>query len=123
MIARFAFLFAVLLPVPLTAQLLSAKGLSETERAGMRVFLQRCSICHLGVPPQFQTQGPILHKDLVASLGDAAVRKKILEGSARMPGFQYGLKADEVENVITYLKSVSKEAVAVTRPANTKSGE
>ena len=121
--ARFAFLFAALLPVPMAAQLLSAKGLSETERAGMRVFLQRCSICHLGVPPQHQTLGPVLHKDLIASLGGAAVRKKILEGSARMPGFQYGLKQEEVDNVITYLRSVSKDAVAVNRSADAKSGE
>jgi len=123
MITRFVLLFAALLPVSVNAQMLSAKGLSEPERAGMRVFLQRCSICHLGVPPQYQTLGPILHKDLIASLGDPAVRKKILEGSARMPGFQYGLKPAEVDDVIAYLKSITKESVAVTRPVAAKAGE
>ena len=106
-------LLVALLPKPLAAQTLSAKGLSEAERSGLKLFLQRCSICHLGVPPRYQTYGPLLHKEVIAARGDEAVRKEIMEGSQRMPGFQYVFKPADVDNLISYLKAVPKEAVTV----------
>jgi mono/diheme cytochrome c family protein len=110
-------------PAALSAQVLSAKGLSNTERSGLRVFLQHCAVCHLGVPPRYQTYGPPLNKDLVAAKGEAAVRKAILEGTVRMPGFQYGLKSAEVDDVLTYLKVLPKESVTIARPTTAGASE
>src|SRR4051794_11713254 len=97
-------LLIAILPKPIAAQTPSAKGLSETERSGLKLFLQRCSICHLGVPPRYETYGPLLHKEVIAARGDAAVRRLIMDGSARMPGFQYVLKPADLDNIISYLK-------------------
>jgi mono/diheme cytochrome c family protein len=106
-------LLIAILPKPIAAQTPSAKGLSETERSGLKLFLQRCSICHLGVPPKYQTYGSLLHKEVIAARGDQAVRKVILEGSQRMPGFQYVLNPTDVDNLISYLKAVPKEALTL----------
>lgn len=119
----FSLLLLLAIANPLAAQALSAKGLSEPERNGLRSFLQRCSVCHLGVPPLYQTYAPPLYKDLITAKADDAVRKVILEGSPRMPGFQYVLKPADVDNIIAYLKSVPKEAVMLAPPPQSKSQE
>jgi mono/diheme cytochrome c family protein len=107
------FVLALILLKPMAAQTVSAKGLSEEEKPGLKLFLQRCAVCHLGLPPRYQRYGPVLHKELIAARGDEAVRKKIMEGSQLMPGFQYTLKPADVDRIVTYLKVVSKEAVTV----------
>ena len=109
MLVSVILLVLLFLPQPTAAQMVSAKGLSETERTGLELFLQRCAVCHLGLPARYQTYGPLLHRDLVATVGDAAIREKILKGSQRMPGFQYALRPAEVESIITYLKALKKE--------------
>jgi mono/diheme cytochrome c family protein len=37
---------------------------------------------------------------------ETVVREKIRRGSAAMPGFQYGLDAQQLDRVIAYLKSL-----------------
>lgn len=111
------FVLILFLPQPLAAQTVSAKGLSETEKTGLELFLQRCSVCHLGLPPRYQTYGPLLHQEVVAARGDDAVRKKIMEGSQLMPGFQYTLKPADINNIIAWLKAVKKEDLT-PRPSN-----
>ena len=45
------------------------------------------------------------------------MRKKIMEGSPMMPGFQYTLTPAEVDQILAYLKTVTKEAVT-PKPAS-----
>ncbi|HWF13508.1 MAG TPA: cytochrome c [Candidatus Acidoferrales bacterium] len=85
--------------------------LAEDARRGEGLFLQRCSICHLprklkfGSPPvigpslsgQFKDVGPEQMKVL---------RGFILKGGPDMPGFQYGLEPNEVDDLIAYLKTL-----------------
>ena len=111
------FLLGVFLPHPVAAQTVSAQGLSETERTGLELFLQKCAVCHLGIPPRQQTYGPLLHQEVVAAKGDDAVRKKIMEGSQLMPGFQYTLKPVDINKIIAWLKAVKKEDLT-PRPSN-----
>ena len=112
-----AWLFGMILLLPQSqlAQTVSAKGISETENTGLKLFLQRCSVCHLGTPPRYQTYGPVLHQELVAARGDDAVRKKIMEGSELMPGFRYTLKPADVDTIMAYLKVVKKMDVTPQR--------
>jgi mono/diheme cytochrome c family protein len=85
--------------------------LSETEKTGKRLFLQRCSFCHLGMPTKYQTYAPVLHNEIIESLGDNAVKEKIMDGSVAMPGFKYTLKEGDVNCIVAYLKTVKKEDV------------
>jgi len=91
--------------------------LSEKEKAGKRLFLQRCSSCHLGMPTKYQTYAPALHSEIIASLGDDAVKEKIRDGSVAMPGFKYTLKDGDIDCIVAYLKTVKKEDVT-HKPAN-----
>ena len=84
----------------------SIKALTASQAAGKKLFVQRCSICHLPALPSYTAYGPLLSGALVASLGEETERKQILQGSARMPGFQYTLSAAEIDEVMEYLKTL-----------------
>ena len=105
--------FTILIPVSQAEQNRgSGQPLTETEKAGEKLFFQRCSVCHLGIPPRYPTYGPLLDQQLVASKGEDAVRNRIMEGSPRMPGWKYSLKPSDIENIISYLKTVPKQAAS-----------
>jgi streptogramin lyase len=89
----------------------SSQPAGETTITGEKLFIQRCSVCHLGVPPNFKTYAPLLHKELVAARGEDAVRKTIMEGSPRMPGWKYSLRPADIDEILAYLKTVTKEEV------------
>jgi mono/diheme cytochrome c family protein len=91
---------------PLAAQ---APELSDREMAGKKLFLQRCSICHmppLNTPedPDPKPYGPKLNGFVRDQVTEARARRAILSGTPRMPGFQYGLTKEEIETIIGYLK-------------------
>jgi len=107
----FFFCLPFFFPLTLAAQTVSAKGLSETEMTGLRLFVQRCSVCHLAVP-QYKAYAPHLNQEVVKARGDDAIRKFILQGSPRMPGFQYTFQQADIDQIISYLKTVKKEGAA-----------
>jgi len=100
-------------------------NLSPQELEGKGLFRQRCAVCHQslivgvvnGQPVLLTTKtyGPLLYKDLVIG-EEPAIRQKIMQGSDRMPGFQYGLKPNEIDAIIAYLKTVDK----VSQQGNSK---
>jgi mono/diheme cytochrome c family protein len=101
------FALTLLLPRSQAAQSVgSGKSLSETEKAGRRMFVDRCSVCHLGVPPKNETYGPFLNRALIAAVGEDEVRKKIMDGSQKMPGWKYVFTPADVDKIIAYLKTV-----------------
>ena len=91
-------------------ELVQPSGLPDDVLKGRAIWVQRCAFCHDGVgTPTYNTFGPWLDAALVESRGEAAVRAKILDGSATMPGFQYGLRADQVDQVIAFLRTVTPD--------------
>lgn len=109
---RFVWLFVLFMFLPQAQDAQdspAAKSLSKEEKMGQKIYVQRCSVCHLGLPPKYETYGPVLDQQIIAARGDAKVREKIMDGSQRMPGWKYGLKPADVDNVIAYLKTVAKE--------------
>ena len=87
-----------LVPLP------SIKSLTLSQVSGKKLFVQRCSVCHLPALPSYSTYGPVLSGDLVVSLGDAFVREQIMRGTSRMPGYRYTLTSPEIDQIIGYLK-------------------
>ena len=87
------------------------RHLSAEEIRGEGIFLQRCSLCHLpkAVKP-YKQFGPILNgmfKDDADPDQMAFRRQFILMGRPdRMPGFRYTLSADELNDLIAYLKTL-----------------
>jgi len=70
---------------------------------GRTVWLQRCAYCHDGLgTPTYNTLGPWVDSSVVRARGEAAIHDKIFKGSATMPGFQYGLTAAQIDQVIRF---------------------
>ncbi len=90
-------------------------SLSEQEKQGQYLFFQRCSLCHVAqytktssvsdLPPVFVSLDG-LFKDADPSTEKTA-RTFILNGTQRMPGFRYGLKTEEIDALIAYLKTLA----------------
>ena len=96
----------------------SGTKLTEQESRGAGVFIQRCSLCHLA-----KTFGAGGSKFCcVASLGpnlgglfknltpdqEKAFRDIILNGGPTyMPPWKYGLTAEEIDDIVAYLKTLS----------------
>jgi mono/diheme cytochrome c family protein len=94
-------------PAPAKADIVplpSIKSLTSAQAAGKKLFVQRCAVCHLPALPSYTTYGPLLSGSLIASFGEDAVREQIKNGSMRMPGYQYTLSAQEIDQVVGYLK-------------------
>jgi mono/diheme cytochrome c family protein len=90
----------------------SAQDLTLTGDAarGEFLFLQRCSVCHLNLAKSGPVPGagPSLKGVLkdASPEREAKVRTQIRIGSARMPGFQYGLTATQLEQLMAYLRVI-----------------
>lgn len=89
-----------LVPLP------SSKSLTPFQVTGKKLFVQRCSVCHLPALPSYSTYGPVLSGELINSLSEAFVREQIMRGTSRMPGFQYTLTSTEIDQIIGYLKTL-----------------
>src|SRR5579871_568685 len=87
--------------------LASIKSLTPSQAAGKKLFVQRCSVCHLPALPSYSAYGPVLDGNMTAALGEQTVRNQLLRGSARMPGFQYTLSAAEIDETLDYLKTLA----------------
>jgi mono/diheme cytochrome c family protein len=93
-------------PADIVVPLPSIKSLTADQAAGKKLFVQKCSVCHLPELPSYTAYGPLLDGKVVASRGDAAIREQIMRGSARMPGWQYTMSSAEIEQIIGYLKTL-----------------
>jgi mono/diheme cytochrome c family protein len=88
-----------------------AGKLSEQERHGEGLFLQRCSLCHLPRKLKFGSPsvvGPILAGQFKDATPEQLKTLKgfILKGGPDMPGFQFGLEPNEIDDLIAYLKTL-----------------
>ena len=81
-------------------------SLSDTELLGRFRFKQRCALCH-AAQTNLSTAiwGPLLTQKNVVGREDI-VRRQIMEGSSRMPGFKYTLDPGTVDVIMAYLKRV-----------------
>ena len=84
----------------------SIKTLTLDQAAGKKLFVQRCSVCHLPALPSYTAYGPLLDNNIVSSWGDEAIRQRIQSGSVKMPGFQYTLSSAEIDAIMDYLKTL-----------------
>jgi mono/diheme cytochrome c family protein len=88
------------------------RSMNEQQVRGEGLFLQRCSLCHLTqakrLRPDSRPYGPSL-TSLLRDAGAAkeqAVREIILQGGPRMPGFQYGFTAEQMDDLMAFLKTL-----------------
>lgn len=105
-----ALAFFLAITPHLRAQQSSSSKLTATQKDGLRIFQQRCAVCHTLPTVVSKRYGPALYKELVVDNEDN-IRDFILEGrEGQMPGFKYGLTRAEIDSVIEYLKTVNRPA-------------
>jgi mono/diheme cytochrome c family protein len=110
MIRTTSILLFLLASFPLTTPAQQAgidSSLNDTQKLGRRIFQQRCGVCHTQPTRTSAMYGPVLYKDIVEGNEDT-IRQFIRSGSARMPGFKYGLEPMEINAIVEYLKTVPK---------------
>jgi mono/diheme cytochrome c family protein len=111
--AGFAFILATIFAssTQLAAQQakLTDSSSSDAQVEGKGLFSQRCAVCHSTATKKY---GPMLSKQNVIDREDE-IRQQIEQGSAMMPGFQYGLKSSQIDAIIGYLRTVEPPAKKV----------
>jgi mono/diheme cytochrome c family protein len=76
---------------------------------GRKLFVQRCSVCHLPPlgPGQPRSIGRPLNGVVKSPETEAAARFVIQRGiPSRMPGFQHGLDRREIDSIVAYLHTL-----------------
>jgi mono/diheme cytochrome c family protein len=91
-------------------------GLNDQQRLGRQVFAQSCGVCHLPPARGARTYGPVLGKTSGGG-NDDLVRKVILEGTPRMPGFKYMLQPAQIDAIVAYIRAVPAPALPAAPPA------
>ena len=93
------------------AEVVRLPSLPADALAGWKLFVQRCAICHdpLGQPSYPESFAPLLSRETVQNLGEARVRRVVMVGSSRMPGWRYTLSEEQIGEVIAYLNTVAPE--------------
>jgi mono/diheme cytochrome c family protein len=86
-------------------------SLTDQQKMGRQVFAQSCGVCHL--PPSLgaKTYGPPLNKEAGGG-DDDVMREFITNGTPRMPAFRFYLKPDQIEAIISYVRTVPVQAAA-----------
>jgi mono/diheme cytochrome c family protein len=95
--------------------------LTDQQKMGRQVFAQSCGVCHLPPALGAKTYGPALNKDAGGG-DDDVMREFITNGTPRMPAFKYYLKPDQIEAIISYMRTVPVQAAA-TGPARRAGGD
>ena len=104
----------VCLPLGVLAeQVASQPVLSAEQIEGRRIFQQRCAVCHLPIVSSSEPYARKLTRSLVEG-HEEDVRGAIANGSGpRMPGWKYTLRADQINALIEYLKTVETPSSTV----------
>ena len=98
-----------------------ADNLNDQQKLGRQVFAQSCGVCHLPPSMGVKTYGPALNKEAGGG-DDDVMREFITNGTPRMPAFKYYLKPDQIEAIISYVRTVPVQAAAAA-PARRGPGE
>ncbi len=104
-------LVIALIPLGVAAQDRAGRSASSDDPValGRRLFQQNCSVCHTQPTLTNPMYGPVLYRDIVNG-NEELMRNYIAQGSAKMPGFRYGLKASDIDAIVQYLQTVPKPA-------------
>jgi mono/diheme cytochrome c family protein len=91
--------------------LLSLHAQQTTAAAGKKLFIQKCSVCHLpplGVRPE-SPYARVLTGYMKGPESETRAREVIRKGTSGtpgMPGFQYTLEPEQIESIIAYLNTL-----------------
>ena len=108
---RLTWVLLLLAALASTGTAAADPALAELQRPGQQLFVQSCGICHLKPTLTSERYGPALSRETVEGK-EEAVGELIRTGTARMPGFRYGLAPAQIDAIIAYLKTLPTPAAA-----------
>src|ERR1700680_2429002 len=109
-VALLMFVFAVL-PQAVSAQ---QAGLSPQQMHARKILTKNCKVCHLPQDPGATTYGPPLNK--AAANGDDKLMKEVIQnGLVKMPGWKYALKDSDIDDIISYVRTIPVSAAPASR--------
>jgi virginiamycin B lyase len=95
-----------------------SSNLTAAEQAGRSLFQTRCAMCHVGGQPTSEmpnaTAAPARSSTMGPTIGpahaskEAALRQVITDGGALMPAYKYALSAEQINQVIAFIKTLDK---------------
>lgn len=112
---RTALLGVMVLAVSAQGTFAQDANLTDQQKLGRQTFAQSCGVCHLPPALGAKTYGPQLNKEAGGG-DDEVMREFITNGTPRMPAFKYYLKPEQIEAIISYMRTVPVQA-AQTGPA------
>ena len=85
--------------------------LNEQQKLGWRLYETSCGVCHTRPTLVAGLYGPELNKDSAGGR-EETIREIITNGTPRMPAFKYYLKPEQIEAIISYVRTVPVQAAA-----------
>ena len=80
--------------------------LNAQQLQGRSLFNQSCMVCHVKMQITSPTKyGPDLSKNALGGQ-EAVMRDVISNGTPNMPGFKYHFEPDQIDAIISYVKSL-----------------
>ena len=107
--ALFSAAGVIAFSVGVSAQLPKPAAAPAPVDAGKKLFVQRCSVCHL--PPLGPGEPRSYARSLVGFVktkeAESVLRQIVQNGiPSRMPGFKYGLDSNEIDQIVAYVSSL-----------------
>lgn len=101
------FTWIALFSLPAYAQTNSTSSNRQHPGAGEQIFLQRCFACHSTIQDQVRS-GPSLYGEMRKSphKKTAEIKTIVLNGKGRMPPFKERLTAQDLDDLIAYIRSL-----------------
>ena len=90
-----------------------ADNLNDQQKLGRQIVGQSCGVCHLPTTMGAKTFGPALNKEAGGG-DDDVMREFITNGTPRMPAFKLYLKPNEIDAIISYVRTVPVSATVQT---------
>jgi mono/diheme cytochrome c family protein len=88
-----------------------ADNLDDQQKLGRLILGQSCGVCHLPTTMGAKTFGPALNKEAGGG-DDDVMREFITNGTPRMPAFKHYLNPNEIDAIISYVRTVPVSATA-----------
>jgi mono/diheme cytochrome c family protein len=86
-------------------------NLNDQQKLGRQILGQSCGVCHLPTTMGAKTFGPALNKEAGGG-DDDVMREFITNGTPRMPAFKHYLNPNEIDAIISYVRTVPVSATA-----------
>ena len=84
----------------------AADTLTAQQLQGRNLFNQSCMVCHVKLQITSPTKyGPDLSKNALGGQ-EAVMREVISNGTPNMPGFKYHFDPDQIDAIVSYVKSL-----------------